>query len=253
MKNFFIFGVILVGIGIGVWFFWPKSQNTDSEVVARNGLHWHSNLTINILGDYQDIPAGIGLAGLPHKPMHTHDRDNVIHMEFAGLVLKKDIKLGKFFQAWGKTFNKECIFDKCSGGQGTLKMLVNGSENLEFDNYMMKDEDKIEIVFDANEAAGQEEQIDSEIKEIAITGNDFSFSPSKITIKAGQKVKIVFENKGSVHHNLIIEELGISTKTIGNGQTDSVEFIASTQGKFDIICSVPGHKELGMKAELIIE
>lgn len=250
MKNFLIFGVILVGIGIGVWFFWPKSQNTESELVARNGLHWHSNLTINILGDYQDIPAGIGLAGLPHKPLHTHDRDNVIHMEFAGLVLKKDIQLGKFFQVWGKTFNKECVLDKCSGSEGTLKMLVNGKENFEFENYVMQDEDKIEIVFEQNKTT---ESVDVETREITIVGSEFSFSPAQITVKAGQKVKIIFENNGKAPHNLVIEELGISTKVIGNGETNSIEFIASTQGKFDIICSVPGHKELGMKAELTVE
>lgn len=150
-KTILIFGIIFVGIL--VWFFWTKTSIPESDIIAKNGLHWHSNLIINILGENQDIPAGLGLEKLPHKPMHTHDRDSVIHMEFAGLVTKEDIKLGGFFQIWGKQFNKDCIFDKCSGPEGTLKMPVNGKENGEFENYVMKDNDKIEIIFEAVSAS----------------------------------------------------------------------------------------------------
>lgn len=100
------------------------------------------------MDENQEIPAGLGLERLPHNPMHTHDRDSVIHMEFSGTVKKDNLRVIKFFEAWGKTFNKDCIFDKCSGSEGQLKMLVNGKENSEFENYMMQDEDKIEIIFD---------------------------------------------------------------------------------------------------------
>ena len=142
--------LIILGILIVGWFLVSKfsAPISESEIIAKNGLHWHSNLTINILGENQDIPAGIGLEMLPHKPMHTHDRDSVIHMEFAGLVKEEDVKIGKFFQVWEKTFNKDCIFDKCSGEEGQLKTLVNGKENSEFENYMMRDGDKIEIIFE---------------------------------------------------------------------------------------------------------
>lgn len=140
-----IFFIIIIA-ALGGWLL--VSRSSDQELVARNGLHWHANLSINIFGENQDIPPGIGLAGLPHKPLHTHDRDNVIHLEFSGMVRKDDIKLGSFFEVWGKTFNQDCIFDKCSGEQGQLKILVNGKENSEFANYIMRDGDKIEIVFE---------------------------------------------------------------------------------------------------------
>lgn len=133
----------------GVWFF---SQNQSpaaiSDVIARNGLHWHANLSINILGEIQDIPAGIGIEKLPHKPLHTHDSDSVIHMEFSGLVKQDNIKLGQFFNVWGKQFSKDCIFDRCAGDGHQLKMFINGKENTEFENYIMLDNDKIEIIFE---------------------------------------------------------------------------------------------------------
>ncbi|MDO8663836.1 MAG: hypothetical protein Q7K28_03325 [Candidatus Wildermuthbacteria bacterium] len=146
MKTILIFAIIVVGVG--AWFFLSKSSTPEIDIIARNGLHWHANLSINIFGEPQDIPAGIGLEKLPHRPMHTHDRDNIIHMEYSGLVKKTDLRLGNFFSVWGKIFNKDCIFDKCSGPEGQLKMLVNGKESLDFDNYLMKDKDKIEIIFE---------------------------------------------------------------------------------------------------------
>jgi len=149
-KNKLPLLLIVVGIFIIGWFLISKfsAPVLESEIVAKNGLHWHSELLISVLGQKQAIPAGLGLEKLPHNPIHTHDRDNVIHMEFAGLVTKEDIKLAKFFQIWEKTFNKDCIFDKCSGSEGQLRMLVNGEPNFEFENYAMKDEDKIEIIFE---------------------------------------------------------------------------------------------------------
>ncbi len=148
IGKIFVWVVAIIGIFIIGWFLISKITSAEpEEIIAKNGLHWHAELSISILDQSQEIPAGIGLEKLPHKPLHTHDSDNVVHMEFAGRVLEGDIKLGKFFQIWGKTFNKECIFDKCSGSDGKLKMLVNGKENSEFENYVMRDNDKIEIIF----------------------------------------------------------------------------------------------------------
>ena len=145
MKTIIIFGIII--IGITVWFFVSKSSAPESDIISRNGLHWHSNLSIDISGEAQDMPAGIGLERLPHKPLHTHDHNSLIHLGFAGSVREDDIRLGEFFKIWGKQFNKDCIFDKCAGTEGNLKMLVNGRENSEFENYAMQDGDKIEIIF----------------------------------------------------------------------------------------------------------
>lgn len=245
MKTILIFGLIFAGVV--VWFLLTKYSTSESDIIANNGLHWHADLSIKISGQEQDIPAGIGLGGLPHKPVHTHDRDGVIHMEFSGLVRKEDIKLGKFFQIWGKTFNKDCIFDKCSGSDGQLKMLVNGKDNPEFENYVMRDGDKIEIIFEPQPAAI------TEIKEITVTGTEFVFFPSAITVKEGQKVKINFQNQGAMVHNLVIEELGIATKTVGSGETDAIEFTAPATGTYKFFCSLPGHQPAGMEGSLNVE
>jgi len=242
VKTILIFIIIITGIG--VWFLVSKSSDSQPGIIARNGLHWHANLNINILGEVKDIPAGIGLARLPHNPIHTHDRDNVIHLEFAGLVREDDLRLGRFFEIWGQKFNQDCVSDKCTGPEGTLKVLINGKENFEFENYIMRDDDKIEIIFEAKAL--------DQIEEITITGTEFSFKSKNTTLKAGEKVKLIFKNEGGMPHNLTIEGLGLSTKTIGGGKTDTIEFTAPTSGTYNIFCSVPGHRESGMTGQLII-
>ena len=130
-----------------IWYIANRPTTLESEIIARNGIHWHPEIKISILGENQEIPANVGF-GIVERPIHTHDDMGVIHLEFSGLVKKNDVQLGQFFKIWGKKFNKDCIFDKCSGEEGKLKMLVNGKENSEFENYLMQDGDKIEIIYE---------------------------------------------------------------------------------------------------------
>ncbi len=145
---------ILIVIGVIGLFSWviisrPKPEAELKEViVAEKGIHLHPNLTIKVLGQYQDIPADIGISSVAHQPIHTHKSNGILHIEYPALVREKDLKLGRFFEVWRKQFNKDCIFDKCNGPEGQVKMFVNGEENFEFENYLMQDKDKIEIVFE---------------------------------------------------------------------------------------------------------
>lgn len=142
-------GVIILGGGISGfgWFLANQEPLPEEEIISKGGLHWHPELSISILGEKQKISANIGL-GITEKYIHTHDSSGVIHLEFPGRVLKNDIRLASFFDVWGKRFTKDCIFDKCRGSEGELKILVNGKENNEFENYLMRDKDKIEIIFE---------------------------------------------------------------------------------------------------------
>lgn len=151
-KFLWIISITLVigGVVLGlIWFISTRPPLPESEIVSRIGIHRHADLSIKILGKYQDIPANIGISAVGgHRPVHTHELDGVVHMEFSGLVREKDIMLGIFFQNWGKEFSQNCIFDKCNGPDGKVKMFVNGEQNFEVENYIMKDKDKIEIVYE---------------------------------------------------------------------------------------------------------
>lgn len=145
-----IVGIVVIaggGILALVWFLNDKLSIPESEIISKQGIHWHAELSIKILGQYQGLSTDIGI-GAVHNPIHTHESDGVVHMEFSGLVEKDNIRLERFFEIWKETFNKDCILDKCNGSEGQVKMFVNGEENYEFENYIMKDGNKIEIIFE---------------------------------------------------------------------------------------------------------
>ncbi len=141
MKKITIFLIVLAIIGFIVWLTSASSKVSEEQIVSRFGLHWHPTITMYVKGQKLEIPSNIGLES-NHKPIHTHIEDaqaGVIHLEFQGVVKKSDITLSQFFQNW----NKEI------GSFGSnMKMTVNGIENTEYGNYVMKENDKIELRFE---------------------------------------------------------------------------------------------------------
>ena len=109
------------------------------------GMHIHPHLSITINGQPQKIPANIGVTPLCMRPIHTHDDSGTLHLEFKK---PQPVKLGGFFQVWEKAFSENCIFDSCNETGKKVKMFVNGAENSEFGNYIMKDKDNIEIKYE---------------------------------------------------------------------------------------------------------
>ena len=128
-----------------------KKQSQTDKIIARNGIHWHPQLTIIINGVEQEIPADIGITAVSEEEIHTHDEDasqGIIHLEMKGLVTENETRLGNFFKIWKKTFNKTQIFDKKNSKEGKVSMTVNGKPNVDFENYLMKDKDKIVIRYE---------------------------------------------------------------------------------------------------------
>lgn len=136
-KNTLLVIVVLVLI-ILIILLSKSPQKNNPDVISKKGIHWHPELVIYINGEAQEIPENIGL-GAVHNPVHTHEDLPIIHLEFGGLVKNDDVRLGQFFKAWDKDINSF----------GTLvKMQVDGVENNEFENYMMRDGNKIELWYE---------------------------------------------------------------------------------------------------------
>ncbi len=140
--------IIIGSIGSLVWYIANAPKIPEDDILSQKGIHWHPQLDITIKGEKQEIPANLGIGVAGHKPVHTHDSTGVLHLEMQGLVRKDDTKLGVFFKILDKQFTSSCVYDKCNGADGTVKMFVNGQENNEFENYQMKDKDKIEIRYE---------------------------------------------------------------------------------------------------------
>lgn len=147
-------GALVVVGGIG-WFGWKVATSPtvpEADIVSKQGIHWHVKLDIRVKGELVPIPAGIGLGGgapglHPHR-MHTHEPDHVIHVEKTGLVVQDDLRLKNFFDVWGEQFTSQCILKNCNGAEGTVKFMVNGQPNSEFENYRLQDGDVVEIGFE---------------------------------------------------------------------------------------------------------
>lgn len=146
-KLLYIVVIIAIVIGVLGWYIVNLPQTPENDIISSYGIHWHPELSIYIKGQKQEVSANIGI-GVNHQPIHTHDTTGVLHLEIQGRVTKDGIKLSRFFKIWSKQFNSNCIFDSCNGPDGKVKMLVNGQENNEFENYLMQDKDKIEIRYE---------------------------------------------------------------------------------------------------------
>ena len=137
-KILIIGGIIIVLFGGSVW--WSKNlQKNDPDVVARQGIHWHPQLSIFVKGEKQEVSPNIGITGGKMGSIHTHEPDGTIHFEYEGVVSKDDVRLKKFFEIWNKDIN--------SFGQN-VKMTVNGEENTELGDYPIRDGDKIELRYE---------------------------------------------------------------------------------------------------------
>lgn len=151
MKNILLIaGVVVVLLAGGLW--WSRNlQASDPDIISRGAIHWHPTLEIYVKGVRQNIPANLGIgtqfAGTngydPQMQMaavHTHEDMPILHLEFmGGPVRKEDITLGQFFKIWGKDMRQF---------GSNMRMTVNGQESKEYENYVMRNADKIELRYD---------------------------------------------------------------------------------------------------------
>lgn len=121
----------------------------SSDVISRNGIHWHANVAVYQQGVRREVPGNIGIGpAYSQAPnfeprmgmagMHTHNPDGTIHLELPGVVRREDVTLGAFFRTWGKSFED-------FGSKLVIK--VNGADVSDADSYEMKDGDQITLSF----------------------------------------------------------------------------------------------------------
>lgn len=137
---------------------------SKSDIVSEKGIHWHPTLAIYIKGEKQTIPTGIGVGPkyasskwydsmMSMTDVHTHDdtADGKLHWEVMDNmtpVTKDHVRLGTFFEIWGRPFSATQILDSQNGPDGSVKMTVNGQPNTDYQNYLVHDGDKIEIRYE---------------------------------------------------------------------------------------------------------
>lgn len=140
--------VIIFGGIVGSAFYQQKNFQPRNQCVQHNpnlGMHIHPNVQIEIDGQPQPIPANIGINPTCMKAIHTHDETGKVHLEYSE---PHDFTLADFFAVWGKTFNKNQILDKQVDEITTIRMTVDGQPNEDYENLVLKDEQKVIIKYE---------------------------------------------------------------------------------------------------------
>jgi|GEM_PF-633957 nitrite reductase (NO-forming) len=84
-----------------------------------------------------------------------------------------------------------------------------------------------------------------------VTSREFAFSPAKLAMDKPGQLVVNLTNAGVVEHDLTIT--GITGKAYAApGGKGSATFDRPKAGTYQVICSIPGHKEAGMVGTLVV-
>jgi len=98
-----------------------------------------------------------------------------------------------------------------------------------------------------------------------VSGDDFRYRPSEITVKRGETIRFVVKNTGKIDHELVLgtmkelkEHAEVMRKhpgmehdepsqvTVRPGETRAIVWQFTRTGTVDFACTIPGHLEAGM-------
>ena len=107
--------------------------------------------------------------------------------------------------------------------------------------------------------------------EISAEMSDFQFSPGSWTVPAGEEITIELTNNGSVQHEFVILQPGVTITEeselpeteeelladfvywedeVPAGETKTATFTAPPAGEYQVICAIEGHFMAGMEGSL---
>jgi uncharacterized cupredoxin-like copper-binding protein len=87
--------------------------------------------------------------------------------------------------------------------------------------------------------------------EVLLDAGDLWFEPARVEVEAGRTVNLVLDNTGQVFHDLSIPDLDIHLEA-GAGEIASTALSVSEAGRYEFLCTVPGHAAGGMRGELVV-
>ena len=83
------------------------------------------------------------------------------------------------------------------------------------------------------------------------TGAELKFDPANLTVQAGADVRVTFENRASLPHNLTFQApINAATSTVvAPGTSETVQFKAPAAGEYPFVCTL----HPGMGGKLMVE
>ncbi|HKY13639.1 MAG TPA: multicopper oxidase domain-containing protein [Microthrixaceae bacterium] len=85
---------------------------------------------------------------------------------------------------------------------------------------------------------------------VAVELSEFKIE-GDLSAPAGE-VALDVTNSGTVDHNVAVEGTELTTATLGAGDSQTLELGDLEVGEYTLFCSIPGHKDSGMSATLVV-
>lgn len=124
-----------------------------------------------------------------------------------------------------------------------------------------------------NPAVGQAGDPAKVNRTVAVSlGDDMRFTPSQISVKAGETIRFFVKNSGKLQHEMVIGTLDeltshaemmrtmpgmkhaeTNTVSLAAGQRGGIVWQFDEAGSVDFACLVPGHLEAGMVGQVQVE
>ena len=90
---------------------------------------------------------------------------------------------------------------------------------------------------------------------LRVTAKEYSFDPARVEVSGAGSLTIRLRNAGSLAHNLKLTRNGETvggTPTFPGGETRSGR-VNLERGRYEMVCTVGDHAELGMRGELEVK
>ena len=97
-----------------------------------------------------------------------------------------------------------------------------------------------------------ETAVSSQNNTLIFTTKAMRFGQTELRIKAGQEITLQLENYDIYAHSFDIDELGLHVEMPANDRV-ATQFTVTEPDTYTIYCAIPGHREAGMIATLIVE
>lgn len=97
-----------------------------------------------------------------------------------------------------------------------------------------------------------EEAVSLPANTLLYTTKEMRFGQTELRVQAGQEVRLQLQNYDMYAHSFDIDELNLHVQMPANDQV-IVTFTAPEPGNYTIYCGIPGHKNAGMVATLVVE
>ncbi len=92
---------------------------------------------------------------------------------------------------------------------------------------------------------------------VLVRSTDFRFKPTTVKVRAGIPTRIELRNDGQTEHSLVVKTPDGKYDWIHlhaqAGASVAATYQLDEPGEYRVLCTIPGHTEVGMTGELIVE